>query len=181
MSSSLEVPIHPERRLQDSRLWRVAAVGGAVVLVLAWTVWYAVSPEALPTVDRSVEAPGVVGEPVYVGMYHAPVDVDRTLQVSGVKVHTSASVELRVQPLLCRGGAFGVTTDPGRFCSDLVDPEGQELRPGDSVVVAVTADEPATAVVDRIRIAYRDGFSWDTQPAGIERAVVTVAPRADQD
>lgn len=92
-------------------------------------------------------------------------------------MHTTSDVKLKVTPMLCRRGTVGVTTQPDQFCADLVDPEGQRLVGGDSIVLRVEADEAALAVIDRVRIAYREDIRWDTQPAGNQQAIVTIADR----
>ncbi|MBM0123805.1 hypothetical protein [Pimelobacter simplex] len=167
----------PRPSLQ-SRGWRIAALVLALALALTWLVWYAMTPERLPTTTKVVNANGVVGTPLYVGMFAAPGDLGRTLRISGVQVHTTSDVDLEVTPLLCRRGTIGVTTQPDQFCADLVDPEGQRLVGGDSIVVRVEADEAALAVIDRVRIAYREDIRWDTQPAGNQQAIVTIAGRS---
>jgi hypothetical protein len=167
----------PRPSLQ-SRAWRIAACALALALALTWLVWYAITPEKLPVSTKVVNANGVVGTPLYVGMFAAPGDFGRTLRISGVKVHTTSDVRLKVTPLLCRRGTVGVTTAPDQFCADLVDPEGQRLVGGDSIVVRVEADDAALAVIDRVRIAYREDIRWDTQPAGNQQAIVTIAGRS---
>ncbi|GAA4101966.1 hypothetical protein GCM10023066_49430 [Nocardioides kongjuensis] len=161
----------------QSRGWRIAALVLALVLALTWLVWYAMTPEKLAVSKRVVNANGVVGAPLYVGMFAAPADFGRTLRISGVRVHTTSDVKLKVTPMLCRRGTVGVTTQPDQFCADLVDPEGQRLVGGDSIVLRVEADEAALAVIDRVRIAYREDIRWDTQPAGNQQAIVTIADR----
>jgi hypothetical protein len=138
-------------------------------------VWYAVTPEELPVTDRTVNASGVIGTPLYVGMFTAPDDFDRTLRIAGVKVHTTASEKIVVTPVLCRRGTVGVTTKPDRFCNDVVNPEGERFVAGDSIVLKVESDVPALAVIDRIRIAYREDIRWETQPAGNHQAIVGIA------
>ncbi|WGX99011.1 hypothetical protein [Nocardioides sp. L-11A] len=161
----------------QSRGWRIGLLAVALALVVTWLVWYATTPEELPVSEKVVNANGVVGTPLYVGMFAAPAEFGRTLRVAGVKVRTTSDVDLEVTPLLCRRGTIGVTTQPDQFCSDLVDPEGQRLVAGDSIVVRIESDTAALAVVDRIRIAYREDVRWDTQPAGHRQAIVTIAGR----
>ncbi|GAA3552368.1 hypothetical protein GCM10022263_43950 [Nocardioides daeguensis] len=176
-AGSLGTPRIPRPSFQ-SRGWRIAGIALALALALSWLAWYATTPEKLPTSTKVVNANGVVGTPLYVGMFAAPADLGRTLRISGVEVHTTSDVKLTVTPLLCRRGTIGVTTKPDQFCADLVDPEHQRLVGGDSIVVRVDADEAALAVIDRIRIAYREDIRWDTQPAGNRQAIVTIAGRS---
>ncbi len=177
-ASSLGKPPVPRISLQ-STFWRVVLGAGGVLLLLAWFIWYATTPEKLPTSSKTVSAPGVAGTPLYVGMFSAPDGFDRTLRISGVKVHATTSADLDVTPLLCRRGTVGVTTGPDQFCSDLVNPEGERLVSGDSIVLKFEASEPVIAVVDQVRIAFREDVRWDTQPAGNEQAIVTFSSRPE--
>ncbi|GAA1546637.1 hypothetical protein GCM10009788_56130 [Nocardioides humi] len=161
----------------QSRGWRITGLVVALALVLTWLVWYARTPDHLPVSAKVVNANGVVGTPLYVGMFAAPADLGRTIRISGVKVHTTSDVKLEVTPLLCRRGTIGVTTQPGQFCADLVNPEGERLVGGDSIVVRIESAQAALAVVDRVRIAYREDIRWGTQPAGNQQAIVTIAGR----
>lgn len=177
-AGNLGKPPLPRISLQ-STFWRVTFAGTGLLLLLAWFIWYATTPEELPTSEKTVSAPGVAGTPLYVGMFSAPDDLGRTLRISGVKVHATTSADLEVTPLLCRRGTVGVTTGPEQFCSELIDPEGQRLVGGDSIVLKFEASEPVIAVVDQLRIAYREDVRWDTQPAGNEQAIVTFSARPD--
>lgn len=159
------------------RAVRIALRVALVVAFVAVVVWYTARPPALPTTDATPQTTTPTTVPVYVGMFSAPGDFARTLSVDGVKVHATANTEADVVPLLCKGGGFTATSDPDTFCQDLLDPEGQSLGPGDSVVVRVTADLPAVVVVDRVRIGYQDGIRAGTQPAGADHAVVRVLDR----
>lgn len=177
-AGNLGKPPLPRISLQ-SRFWRFIFAGAGVLLLLGWFVWYATTPEDLPTSTKTVSAPGVAGTPLYVGMFSAPDGFDRTLRISGVKVHATTSAELTVTPLLCRRGTVGVTSGPDQFCSDLVDPEGERMVGGDSIVLKLEATTPVIAVVDQLRIAYREDVRWATQPAGNEQAIVTFSARPD--
>lgn len=173
---ALRKPPLPRISLQ-SRGRRIVIAVAAVLLLVGWLVWYAMTPEKLPTSDKTISASGVVGTPLYVGMFAASDDFGRTLRISGVKVHAKTSSDLSVTPLLCRRGTVGVTTQPKEFCADLLDPQGQRLVAGDSIVLKVESDEPAVAVIDQVRIAYREDIRWDTQPAGAAKAIITIAGR----
>lgn len=150
-----------------------------LLLLVGWLVWYAMTPEKLPTTDKTITASGVVDTPLYVGMFAASDTFGRTLRISGVKVHATTSVDLSVTPLLCRRGTVGVTTAPEQFCADLVDPEGERLVGGDSIVLKIESAEAAVAVIDQIQIAYREDIRWDTQPAGADKAIITIAGRPE--
>jgi hypothetical protein len=160
-----------------SRGWRYGLIGTGILLVLGWLAWYAMTPEDLPTSDKVVSASGVAGTPLYVGMFTAPDDLGRTLRVSGVKVKATTNTDITITPLLCRRGNVGVTTQPEQFCSDLVNPEGARMVGGDSIVLRIESAEPAVAVIERVRVAFREDIRWDTQPAGHDQAIVTMAGR----
>lgn len=145
-------------------------------LLAALATWYVNDPADLPTSERTVRATTPVDVPVYVGMFAGSTTFSRTLELSGVKVHTVSNTDVEVVPLLCRGGTVGVTTDPERFCSDVVDPEGQAFGPRDDIVLRVTSDDPAIAVIDRVRLGFREGLQWGTRTAG-SPAEVTVVGR----
>lgn len=160
---------------RDARWARVLVVFLAVALVVGWVVWYVRTPEPLPTDDRTVSAAGVVGTPLYLGMFTVPDGIDRELTISGVRVEARASDEVGIEPLLCQGGTIGVTTAPDQFCADLTATEGADVRPGDSVVLEVSGDRPVVAEIDRIRIAFREGLRFGTAEAGHAGATITLA------
>lgn len=149
----------------------------AALLLVAWLVWYAMTPEPLATSDQPLNAAGVVDTPLYVGMYAAPEDFGRTLRISGVKVHTTSTSSMEVTPLLCRRGTIGVTTKPEQFCRELVNPEGQRLTANDSLVLRLVSAEPTLAIVDQLHVAYREDIRWDTQPAGVQQAIIQISGR----
>jgi hypothetical protein len=146
--------------------WRLAVWALVAAAVLAVTVWYVNSPTELPTSDRTISASTPVDQPVYVGVFAPGADFGRTLHLSGVKVHTTSNTEVSVVPLLCRGGTIGVTTDPESFCEELVNPEGESFTAGDDIVLEINSSEAAIAVIDRVRLGYRDGLQWGTHEAG---------------
>lgn len=171
--TALEPPTlpHPTGR---GRTTRVVVLVAVLAVVGAWLVWFLRSPGDLPTDDRIVTASGVVGTPLYVGVFTAPTGFDRTLHVSGVKVHTEASADLTVTPLLCPGASIDVTTDPGPFCGELTDPEGADLGAGDSIVLEIEADQPLEAHIDRIRIGFSQDIRSATEDAGVAGVEVTL-------
>lgn len=149
---------------------------GTVLVLGAVTLWYATHPPALATRDGQTSATTPVGRAVYVGVYSPGAGFGRTLEVAGVKVHTDATTPVEVTPLLCRGGSISVTTAPEPFCTELVDPAGQDLEGGDQIVLRISADAPGAAYVSQIRIAYREGIRAATQLAGAP-VVVTFLER----
>ncbi|MBJ7357522.1 hypothetical protein [Nocardioides sp.] len=162
-------------RRRSPWLVRVAALAG--LAVVATTVGYvATHPDDLPTSDARVAASTPVGQPVYVGVFQADAGFDRTLEVRGIKVFAESTVPVTITPHLCRGGSVGVTSEPDLFCSELVGTEGVTMTAGDEVVLEVSAEQPGTVSIERIRVAYRDGLQWATQFAG-SPAVVTILSR----
>lgn len=188
-SSGMATPDEPAREAlsapqlpspaPQARWWRVLAMAAGAALLVGWISWYVQTPEPLPTDDETVTASGVVGTPVYVGMFTVPEAWERDLSIDGVKLRTTASTDVGVAPLLCRGGAVGVTTAPEQFCTGLEDPEGATLVPGDTLLVEVVAETAALAEVDRIQVAFREGIRSGTSPAGHAGAVVSVLSSAE--
>lgn len=174
-----EDPADPAASLGVTRSrWRgitVALAAGSVLLVTV--SWWLTHPSDLPLRDGHVTAVTTPDRAVYVGMVSG-AEIDRTLRLGGVHVRTESTVPVEVVPLLCRGGSVSVTSDATPFCSDLVDPTGQQLRPGDSLVVRVTGEEAGAAYVGRMSLAFRSGLQVGTQPAGT-RAVVAIVPPTD--
>lgn len=175
--AGLEAP-HLPRPNVSSRLWRWGPPTAAIALLIGWVIWYVVTPEQLPTDSQNVPASGVVGHPLYVGMFAAPSGFDRSLHMSGVQVHATASTKFELTPLLCRKGSIQVTTEPDQFCASLDNPAGQRLGPGDSIVLKVSSDRPVLADIDRIRIAFQEGLRWGTEQAGHEGATVSLVDRS---
>ncbi|WP_148616039.1 hypothetical protein [Nocardioides rubriscoriae] len=164
------------RVLELQRRPRLLLVVGTVLLVMATAMawWRSSTPEPLPLSETVVNASTKVGRPVYVGVFTAGPDFRRTLRISRVTIRTTGS-DVGVTALLCRGGSIGVTQDPQPFCAQLVDPEGQDLRAGDGIVLQVVSDQPAVATIQRVRVAFREHFRSGTEPAG-SSAVVRVLP-----
>lgn len=163
-------PLTVQRRPRTTlAVWTVAV---AVVAGLAF--WFVSTPPALGTSDTTVAGSTAVGQDLYLGV--APADSDRTLAVSGVRVHVSAEVPVDVEPLLCVGGTPRVSSDAGSFCRDLLTPDGRDLAPGDTIVLRVRGEYAGTVEIDRVRIAYREGVRWGTQEAG-SPATVTILGR----
>lgn len=175
--AALVPPALPRPPGRSSRTrWIIGGVVAALI-VAGWLVWYLLSPGALPTSSNTVQGNGVAGAPLYVQMFQAPDDFDRTLNVSGVDVTGEIPDGVTATPLLCRGSFNGVTTDPASFCGDLVDPEGNELGAGDSIVVEVESDAAVEVHLDRIEISFRQDIRFGTEPAGISGADVVFVER----
>ena len=170
--SESESRLAPVRR----RRTRLVTMGIVGALLVALAVWYVNNPRTLPVSETTVQATAVAGRPVYVGMFTAPADFGRTLDLSGVKVHTTANIEVEVVPLLCRDGSVAVTTDPTAFCAELVNPESQTFGPGDSILLEVSSGDAAIAVIDRVQLGFREGLQWGTREAGAS-AIVSIQAR----
>lgn len=155
---------------------RALLAGAAVVLVLLLlaTGWVITHPAPLPRSDAKVTVTTPTGTAVYVGLYTQPAG--RTIHLAGVRVHATASVKAEVKPLLCRGASLESTSDAGLFCRGLLDPSGQSLEPGDSIVVAVSSARAGAVYVDDLRLAFTEGLRRGTQEAG-RQAVVNVVER----
>ena len=173
MPSSAPSPALEVRRRARTPL---AAWTVAVAAVVGVTFWYANSPQELPATDAPVTASTPTGSKLYVGVFTPGADFGRTLHVSGVKVAVTADAPVDVRPLLCVGGAFRTTTDPEAFCDELVTPDGRTLTGRDAVVLEVSSDHPGTIDIATVRVGYRDGVQWATQPAGAP-AEITVLER----
>jgi hypothetical protein len=156
---------------------RLAWVVG-LVLVAGVVAQVTTHPDDLPTSDKLVTASTPVGRSVYLGVFAAPADFGRTLEISGVKVFAESTVPVTITPHLCRGGSLGVTSEPGLFCAEVVDTEGATMGPGDEIVLEVTGDQPGVVDIERIRVAYRDGIRWATQFAGSPAVVTLLGPGA---
>lgn len=156
--------------------WRTIT---ATLVVLAGVLvvgsWWVTHPTPLPVREGHVTAVTTPGRAVYVGLFSG-VETDRTLRIGGVHLRTDATVPVEVEPLLCRGGSVSVTSDAATFCRELTDPTGQQLRPGDSLLVRVTAQEAGAAFIARMTIAYRSGLRVGRQPAGTGAVVAIVPP-----
>lgn len=173
-SSSLEVPRRP-RPEKRSRAWRILTIVAALLLVALWVVWYLRSPDDLPTSARTAEGKAVVGQEVYVGMLAVGDGFERTLHISDVTVEVETNGEVEVSPKLCPGGSLSVTTDASGWCPELEDVEGADLTAGDSIVLVVSAAEPAEVEIGRIEVSFREGIRSGTKAAGLEGASLTFA------
>jgi hypothetical protein len=179
-----EAPAAPKgRALQVRRRPRVALAGwGLGLLVVAAVVWWvSTHPADLPTSTTTISASTPVGQPVFVGVFTAAADSDRTLHLSGVKIFATSTVaDVEITPHLCRGGSVSVTADPAPFCTELDSTEGTTMGAGDEIVLEVSGPAPGAVAIDRVRLAYREGVQWGTQDAGAP-ALVTLIPRGAAD
>jgi hypothetical protein len=157
------------------RGWRITTYAVVLAVLVAVVGWVSTHPDELPTSDTTVQAESPVGQPVYVGVFGAPADFDRTLHLSGVRVFATSSADVTIVPHVCHGGSVNVTTTPDSFCRELGPTEGASLESGDEIVLEVVGDVPTVVDIDRVRIAYRDGLQWATQDAGAPSLVSILA------
>lgn len=168
-------PASPTLTIGRNR-WATLLVGLlTLTLGAAVAAWYATHPAPLTTGEAHVTAVTSVGQPVYVGVWTLAADSGRRLDVAGVKVTTEATTPVEVEPLLCRGGSVGVTSDPSAFCTSVTAPAGETMEPGDSVVLRIVGADAGAAFTERVRVSYREGLRAATQPAGT-RVVTAVVP-----
>jgi hypothetical protein len=158
------------------RGWRATTYAVVLAVLLAVIGWVSTHPKALPTTDTTVQAETPVAQPVYVGVFSAPADFDRTLHLAGVHVFASATSDVTIVPHVCHGGSVNVTTTPESFCRELGPTEDASFGSGDAIVLEVIGDAPAAVEIDRVRVAYRDGLQWATQDAGA-RSLVSILAR----
>ena len=150
--------------------------GGVVILLLGLAIWYVNTPRDLPTSKLNINAATPIGIPVYVGVFNPDKDFDRTLNLSGVKVRATTSAKIKIEPLLCRNGRISVTSQPESFSPDMVNPEGQVFTRADSIVLRVTGDLAATALIESVKLGFREDLRWGTKPVG-HPLLVKVLPR----
>lgn len=160
--------------MRAGRRWTLLAAGAILLVLIVATAWAITHPAALPRSDAKVTVTTPTGTAVYVGLYTQPTG--RTIHVAGVRVHATASVKAEVKPLLCRGASLESTSDAATFCRGLLDPSGQTLEPGDSIVVAVSSARSGAVYVDDLRLAFTEGLRRGTREAG-RQAVVNVVER----
>ena len=157
------------------RGWRIATYALVLLVLLGVLGWVSTHPKALPTTDTTVRAETPVGEPVYIGVFGAQADFDRTLHVAGVHVFATAAADVTIVPHVCHGGSVNVTVTPESFCREVGPTEGATLTSGDAIVLEVVGAVPTVVRIDRVRIAYRDGLQRATQDAGARSEVSILA------
>ena len=147
------------------------------VALAASTGYYVTSPPPLSVRETPVTATVPTGQPVYLGVYDVGEETGRTLSVRGVQVDVTSTREIAVQPLVCVGGDVDVTTAPDEWCTDIVDPAGAELGPGDDLILQVIGSGATVAVIDPVTITFSEGVRRGAREAG-SPVRVRVLPRA---
>lgn len=142
-----------------SRRWTRLAWLGAAVAALALLAWYVTHPSPLPPTGEPVEATTRVDRSVFVGVPTGG---------QGLTVRSwSYDVEGgRVDLLVCRGGAIGVTADPSAFCTSVERADGAQLDPGDQLVLQVSTDAPGTVSGGPLHLSWRRGIQIGEQDTG---------------
>src|SRR4051812_33065440 len=101
------------------RGWRITTYVVVLAVLLAVIGWVSTHPDELPTSDTTVQAETPVGQPVYVGVFAAPADFDRSLHLAGVHVFATSTADVTIVPHVCHGGSVNITTTPESFCDEL--------------------------------------------------------------
>lgn len=159
LPGSLEVPAR--------RWWRFLWIP-VVFVVVAVGLWWLGHPRELPRTDATTSATTAVGQPVFLGVQDG--DDGREITVRDVEVGvTEGDGEASVSVWICRGASVTQTSDPTRFCSDLVQAEGRSVRLGqDQLLVRISATTGQTVHLGRVELTYSDGWQRATQPIGQE-------------
>lgn len=167
VSGSAPGGLEVRRRSWTAWLW----VPVAFVLV-AVGLWWMGHPAALPTTGTAVEVTAKTGQQVYAGM---TVDDDRNIRITSVEVTTASDSAdpldtdgLEIRTWICRGGAIAQTTQPERFCTNVLPAEGNTLHLGgdDQLMISVDSSAAVDLRLERLLISYRDGLQRATQDFG---------------
>jgi hypothetical protein len=142
-----------------------------VILVLAgFAAWWMTHPEELPSSQNTLDVSTKAGKPIYVGVTDDDdLDDSRELHIREVTFKTLLSRgSVDVEALVCHDGSINTTTDPELFCVSVEDAEGAtiQLGGGDQLVISVTADSSQIVELSDLKLSYREGMQWGTQPIG---------------
>lgn len=143
-----------------ARWWWVPA-GLAVLAALGWWMTH---PPALPTGDTA----GAVARVDQAMAFGMRAEEGRTIHVRSVKVTWKGkALGAEWTAYVCRGGAMGTSTDPEKWCRDLVKAEGATLDfDTDQLVISIASNRPQRLRVDEVLVSYREGMQWGTHPIG---------------
>jgi hypothetical protein len=141
-----------------------------VILVLAgFTAWWMTHPEELPNPDDTRDASTKAGQTIYVGVTEDDdLDGSRKLHISDVTFRKVSRGGVTVEALVCHDGSINTTANPEPFCGSVEKAEGAtiDLGGGDQLVVSVTADSSQIVTLEAVKLSYREGLQWATQPVG---------------
>ena len=156
---SLEVP---------ARRWlKFLWIPVAFVLV-AVGLWWLGHPRELPLADGTTSATTAAGQPLFLGVEDD--DTGREIEVRDVAIDvTEGDDDASVSVWICRGVSVAQTSDPTRFCTDLVQAKGHSLRLGrDQLLVRISATSGQVVHLGRLQLTYSDGWQRATHPIGQE-------------
>ncbi|MDN5892523.1 MAG: hypothetical protein L0H93_00735 [Nocardioides sp.] len=140
-----------------------------VVALVAAGAWWLGHPAELPSSGAKVSVTTKVGQPVYLAALGPEYDGRRNLEVTKVTTPVDAAMDgAYVEAWICRSGSIAQTTDPSRFCDEVVPAKGNPLHlgGGDQMIISVVADESGTVEVGQLEVSFREGLQRGTQPAG---------------
>jgi hypothetical protein len=142
-----------------------------VILALGgFAAWWMTHPEALPSSADTLDVTTKAGQTVYVGLTDdSDLDDSRQLHIRDVTftgLDQSSGVDVEV--LVCHGGSINSTADPEPFCDSVENAQGAtlELGGGDQLVISVTAESSQIVELHDVKLSYREGLQWGTQPVG---------------
>lgn len=123
-------------------------------------------PAALPTGD----ATGAVARVDQAMSFGMRTEKGRTIHLRSVKVTWQGKAPgAEWTAYVCRGGGIGTSTEPDKWCRDLVKAEGATVDlDSDQLVISIASNRPQRLKVDEVLVSYREGIQWGTQPIGPE-------------
>lgn len=146
----------------------------AVFILLAIGLWWLGHPQELAAPDRTATASTKAGRTLYLGVTDAS-QRGRDLQINEIDIPKPSSGDATVKAWVCVDGSIAATTDPTRFCSDVVTAKGHDLRLGtDQLMISIDADSAQKVKVARLTVSYREGLQRAEQPVGPVYAVAFV-------
>jgi hypothetical protein len=141
-----------------------------VILVLAgFAAWWMTHPEELPSSQNTLDVSTKAGKPIYVGVTEDDDrDDSRELHIREVTFTMLSRGSVDVEALVCHDGSIYTTANPEPFCDSVEKAEGAtiQLGGGDQLVISVTADSSQIVELSDVKLSYREGLQWGTQPIG---------------
>jgi hypothetical protein len=141
-----------------------------VILVLAgFAAWWMTHPEELPSSQSTLDASTKAGQTIYVGVTRDDdLDDSRELHIREVTFKKLYRGSVDVEALVCHDGSINTTANPQPFCVSVEKAEGAtiQLGGGDQLVISVTADSSQIVELSDVKLSYREGLQWGTQPIG---------------
>jgi hypothetical protein len=141
-----------------------------VILVLAgFAAWWMTHPEELPSSQNTLDISTKAGQTIYVGVTEdGDLDDSRELHVRDVTIKKLSRGSVDVEALVCHDGSINTTANPEPFCDSVEEAEGAtiQLGGGDQLVISVTADSSQIVELSDVKLSYREGLQWGTQPIG---------------